>query len=201
MDAIYDVFWDQLQLTSFMESMPYLGIEGTVEALWNGDIRFFPLYYWIILVFSIYGMIQSFLQLYQHVSIQNGKTDMYSYLQGCSFLSCQVLKVLACSHMFIVAKSWILLVSAVLMVSPAKMYVWLFIHGLLLIVQHLAIAVQNIRMGHMWFWPKSARTVISLLFNLVKLGIVYQTMCAFDVALIEERPEELRLLSKILKAL
>ncbi|XP_034655831.1 uncharacterized protein LOC117893350 [Drosophila subobscura] len=186
-----------------MESMRYLSIERTVEELWNGDIRYFPLYYWIILVFSIYGMIQSFLQLYQHVSIQNGETDMYSYLQSfsCNNLSCQVLKVLACSQMFIVTKSWMLLVCAVLMVSPAEMYVWLFVHGLLLIVQHLAIAVKNVLMGHMWFWPKIARTVISLLFNLVKLGIVYQTMCAFDVALTEERPEELRLLSKILKAL
>ncbi|XP_022218225.2 uncharacterized protein LOC111071277 [Drosophila obscura] len=191
MAAIYDGIWDQLQLPSFMASTSYPDLQCSMEALWNGDIRFFPLYYWLILVFSVSGMTHSLVQLYQHAFKKKSNTHINS----------KVLKVLACSQLFIVAQSWLILVYAALVVSPAKMYVWLVIHCLLLILQHWGIALNNALMGDVWFWPKSAKTVISLLINLGKIGIVYQTMCAFDVALTEERPEELMLLSKILKAI
>ncbi|KQS44217.1 uncharacterized protein LOC26526517 [Drosophila erecta] len=180
-DLIADACRDKTEFFSFLDSREWRRLRRSFGKFLNADISHYPIYYWFILIFSLYGAIHSLILFTRSFFTKkvDGNTN-----------NPQIVRRFIIAGAFIQANIWTLLLYAALFVSPRHMAPWLWVH-LVIFAWKLAGATINAHFGRKS--GRRTRTTIYAIVYMLIIWIVYQAMRSFTAALEQDAPENLRL--------
>ncbi|XP_043647635.1 uncharacterized protein LOC122616294 isoform X1 [Drosophila teissieri] len=180
-DVIADACRDKTKFFSFLDSREWRSMRRSFRNFLNADTSTYPIYYWFVLIFSLYGAIHSLILFTR--SFFTKKVDGNTK-------NLKIVRRFSIAAAFIQANIWTLLFYAALFVSPRHMAPWLWVH-LVVFAWKLVGATISAHFGR-----KSGlrtRTTIYAIVYVLVIWLVYQAMRSFTAALEQDVPENLRL--------
>ncbi|XP_017127904.1 uncharacterized protein LOC108146412 [Drosophila elegans] len=194
-DVIADACRNKNELFSFLESRQWRGFNRSVANFFSCDISFFHIYYWYLLVFSLYGAMHSLYNFGRLFFTKEMSRTSLWHNHRFYVLPPFMIRRLRIVKAFIQINSWATLLYAALYVSPRHMCPWLWVHVFIFVLK-LAASTMNTILGRLK--GQQTRTIIYLIVYVLIIWLVNQSMKAFTIALKQETPEKLMLYSQII---
>ncbi|XP_070070998.1 uncharacterized protein [Drosophila takahashii] len=192
-DVIADACRDRTQFFSFLDSRPWRSFRRSLDNYLLCDISTYPIYYWFVLIFSLYGAMHHLIRFIRLFFTKKVVSKSMWKVHG---LHPKVAKRLSILNAFILTNVWGSLFYAAFYVSPSHMVPWLWIH--------LAIFAWKLVTVILLLWHTKGhrtRATIYLSVYVLTIWLVYQSKWAFATALKQETPEKLMLCSPFIQPL
>ncbi|XP_068140984.1 uncharacterized protein [Drosophila tropicalis] len=197
-DIVADSCRKQDDYFNFMESSRWRSIRRKAINCMNCKETCYPVYYWVLLVFSLYGTLQSICAFLYQIYINSTKTSGSWYNSKFHALPQYVLIRLAVIARFTATYCWGLLLYAVIYVSPSYMKPWIIIHASILALRLLINIIEAI-IGRLW--QKFLTALVSKAVQIFIITLVFQAMLTFRGALKNNSREKLMLSNEYINLL
>nr|XP_016944622.2 uncharacterized protein LOC108020755 [Drosophila suzukii] len=197
-DVIADACRDKTKFFSFVDSRPWRSFRRNVENFLECDINTYHIYYWFVLIFSIYGVIQSLFRFSRLLFTKETFGNSMWHNNRFHVFPPKMVRRFSVLTAFILANIWATLLYAALFVSPRHMAPWLWVQ-LMTLAWHLVASFMKSLLGSMK--GNRTRTTIYLTVYVVNIWLVYQSKRAFTIALKQDTPEKLMLCSRYIHPL
>ncbi|XP_017072246.1 uncharacterized protein LOC108108654 [Drosophila eugracilis] len=187
-DVIADACRDKRSFLSFLESRQWRSLRRIPSNFFNCDISTYPIYYWFVLIFSLYGTLQGLIRFSRVLFTQEVPIkweDLRFYV-----MTPRVIKRFRILNAFININIWAILFYAAIYVSPSHMSPWLWAQMLIFASKLAAATMNTLSVRHK---GQGIRTTIYLIVYMLAIWFVYQARRSFIIALKQETPEKLML--------
>ncbi|XP_016971367.2 uncharacterized protein LOC108038981 [Drosophila rhopaloa] len=193
-DVIADACRDKTELFSFLDSKQWRSFRRNVESFLRCDFAYYHIYYWFILIFSLYGAMHSLFNFGRLIFTKEVSSNSLWHNHRFNVLPPIVIRRLGLVKAFIQINVWSTLLYGALFVSPNHMAPWLWGHLVIIVFKLAAAILMRIR-------GQRLRTTIYLIVYMLTIWLVRQSMRAFFIALEQETQENLMLYLPIIQPL
>ncbi|XP_016967241.1 uncharacterized protein LOC108035949 [Drosophila biarmipes] len=197
-DVIADACRDKTKFFSFVDSRPWRSFRRNVANFLECDISTYHIYYWFVLIFSFYGLMQSLFRFSRLLFTKEVIRNALWHNNRFHVFPPKMVRRFGVLTAFILTNIWATLFYAVLFVSPRHMMPWLWVQSVIFAWRLVASFMKSL-LGSMK--GNRIRTTIYLTVYVLSLWLVYQCSRAFTIALKQDSLEKLMLCSRLIDPL